>query len=288
MIEQKVASAGVHLSVRSSGHLDGPTIILIHGFPDNGSTWDLVVPLLEPHFHVVTYDVRGTGASTAPEGRKGYDIDLLVDDLIAVIDRVRPDGKPIHLVGHDLGSVQAWAAVMREGTDSQLAGRIASYTSISGPGLDLFGHFVSSSLRRRQFGRILRQLSHSWYIGFFRIPLLPELAFRRLGTRIRRNLARTQRLGDASPWDDTFARDGANGINFYRANGLRFTHGTTKVPIRLLVPSRDDFVTAAIFEDVALFAPETERIDIVAGHWVIRSHPEVIAEMITAHVEAHS
>lgn len=288
MDEQKVASAGVHLNVRSSGLPDGPTVLMIHGFPDNGSTWDLIVPLLEPHFHVVTYDVRGTGGSSEPADRKRYGIDLLVDDLVAVIDRVRPDGKPVHLVGHDWGAVQAWEAVMREGTDARLTDRIASYTAIACPGRDLFGYFVKNSLRKRAFGRVARQLSHSWYIGIFQLPFLPELAFRRLGDRIQRGLARSQRLGAAAQWSDTFARDGANGVNLYRANGLAFTRGTTKVPVRLIVPTKDDFLTTALYDDVALFAPDSERVDIVAGHWVIRSHPEVIAEQIAEFVEAKS
>ena len=288
MSEQKVASAGVHLSVRSSGHLDGPTVILIHGFPDNHSTWDLVVPLLEPHFHVVTYDVRGIGDSSAPADRKDFGIDRLVDDLIAVIDRVRPDGQPVHLVGHDWGAVQAWAAVMREATDPRLSGRIASYTPIACPGLDLFGHFVKTGVKERAVGRILRQLSHSWYIGFFQLPFLPELTFRRLGKRIHQNLARTQKLGSSAQWSDTFARDGANGVNLYRANRLQFTHGTTKVPVRLVVPTKDAFLSPAVYDGVALFAPDSERIDVVAGHWIIRTHPEIVAEKIIEHVEAHA
>lgn len=288
MTTQMVASAGVHLNVRTSGHAEGPTIILVHGFPDNQDTWDLIVPLLEPHFHVVTYDVRGAGGSSAPDSRKGYRINRLVDDLVAVIDRVRPDGQPVHLVGHDWGAVQMWAAVMREGTDQRLAGRIASYTAIACPGLDLFGNFVSTSLRNREVGNLARQLAHSWYIGFFRIPVLPELAFRRFGGRIRHTLAHRQKLTDSSPWSETFNEDAANGVNLYRANGLLFTKGTTKVPVQLIVPTKDDFLTTALYSNVAEFAPDVRRIDIVAGHWVVRSHPEVVAEKIAAFVEEKS
>lgn len=279
-----VASAGVHLNVRSSGHTEGPTVILVHGFPDNQDTWDRIVPILEPLFHVVTYDVRGAGASSAPDSRKGYRINRLVDDLVAVIERVRPDGGPVHLVGHDWGSVQLWAAVMREGTDQRLAGRIASYTSISGPGLDLIGNFVSSGLRNRDVAKLVKQLTHSWYIGVFRIPFLPELTFRRFGGRIRNSLTRKENLGDTAHWSESFSEDGANGVNLYRANGPEFTKGTTKVPVQLIVPTKDAFVTPAVFANVAEFAPDVRRIDIVAGHWVIRTHPEIIAEKIAAFV----
>src|SRR5205085_969867 len=58
--------------------------------------------------------------------------DLLVRDMAAVIDAVSPDEK-VHLVGHDWGSIQAWEAV------TTMPERFASFTSISGPGLDHAG-----------------------------------------------------------------------------------------------------------------------------------------------------
>lgn len=288
MIEQKVASAGVHLSVRSSGHLDGPTIIFVHGFPDNQTVWDRVVPLLEPHFHIVTYDVRGSGNSSAPESRKDYVMGRLIDDLVAVIDRVRPDGAPVHLVGHDWGSIQLWPAVLREGEDARLSGRIASFTSISGPGPEQIGEFFRSSARQFAIGRIARQLAHSWYIGLFQLPVLPEFAFRRLTKQLRAGLIRKQQLGADAHWSRTLDRDGANGVNLYRANRLSFARRTTKVPVHLIVATKDDFVTPALLDGIPAVAPNLTRRDIVAGHWVIRTHPEVIAESIASHVEANS
>lgn len=288
MSVQMVASSGVHLEVRSSGHTDGPTVILVHGFPDTQDTWDRIVPLLEPHFHVVTYDVRGAGGSSAPDTRKGYRMNRLIDDLVAVIERVSPDGGPVHLVGHDWGGAQMWGAVMREGTDQRLSGRLASYTAIACPGLDLFGSFFASGLRKREVGKIARQLAHSWYVLFFQLPFLPELAFRRFGGRIRGNLVRKQKLKGASHWAGSFGEDGANGVNLYRANALEFTHGTTKVPVQLIVPTKDDFLIPAVYANVADFAPAVRRTDIVAGHWVIRTHPEVIAEKIISFVEENA
>jgi len=287
MSHQNIASAGVHLSATSSGNPDGETVILVHGFPDNQKVWDLVVPLLEPAFHVVTYDVRGAGDSTAPAGRAGYRVARLVDDLIAVLDRVRPDGKPVHLVGHDWGSVQLWAAVMREGSDQRLSGRIASYTSISGPGLDLFGHFISSSFKRREFRALTKQIIHSWYIGLFQLPVLPELIFRRLGTPLHKRMAKSQKLGDAAHWSQAFSQDGAHGVNLYRANGLNFQASTTRVPVQLIVPTKDSFLTPAVYADVKLFAPNLTRINVVAGHWVLRTHPELITERIASFATAN-
>jgi pimeloyl-ACP methyl ester carboxylesterase len=282
MTTQTIESSDVRLSVRVEGDR-GPVVVLVHGFPDSQRVWDRIVPLLADDFRVVTYDVRGAGGSTAPESRSGYRMSRLVGDLAAVIDHVLPGGGAVHLVGHDWGSVQSWGAVMRESSDARLTGRIASYTSISGPGLDLFGHFFRSGLANRRFAAIARQAAHSWYVLAFQAPFLPELAARRLGGRIRTVLARGQRL-DEDHWGDTFETDFRNGVNLYRANGLSFRRDTTTVPVQLVVPTKDAFLSPAIYADIAEFAPDVRRVDVVAGHWVVRTQPELVADTVRGFV----
>jgi pimeloyl-ACP methyl ester carboxylesterase len=62
---------------------------------------------LESGFHVVSFDVRGSGGSDAPRRIRDYRLDQLADDIGRVIDAVAA-GKKVHLLGHDWGSVQAW------------------------------------------------------------------------------------------------------------------------------------------------------------------------------------
>lgn len=283
MTTQTITSSDVTLRVRVEGHDHGPVVVLVHGFPDTQAVWDRVVPLLAADYRVVTYDVRGAGGSTAPESRSGYRMSRLLGDLAAVIEHVRPDGGPVHLVGHDWGSVQSWGAVMREASDARLTGRIASYTSISGPGLDLFGHFLRQGLARRHFLSVGRQIAHSWYIVAFQAPFLPELLAKRFGRRLRTTLSRGQKLGDGH-WGETFDDDFAHGVNLYRANGLSFTRGTTSVPVQLVVPTKDAFLSPAIYADIADFAPDVRRVDVVAGHWVVQSQPGLIADTVRAFV----
>jgi pimeloyl-ACP methyl ester carboxylesterase len=283
MTIETITSTDVSLRVRIEGPADAPVVVLVHGFPDNHGVWDRVVPLLASDLRVVTYDVRGAGGSTAPASRSGYRMSRLVGDLATVIQHVRPDGGPVHLVGHDWGSVQSWGAVMRESSDARLTGRIASYTSISGPGLDLFGHFFRSGIARRHFAAVGRQLAQSWYVLAFQAPFLPELVARRFGGRLRATLARGQKLGEGH-WGDTFEDDFRNGVNLYRANGLSFRRGTTSVPVQLVVPTKDAFLSPAIYADVAEFAPDVRRVDVVAGHWVVRSQPGLVADTVRAFV----
>src|SRR3954454_12030236 len=112
------------LAVYEDGLVGGPVLLLVHGYPDNASVWDGVVAELGGRFRVVRYDVRGCGRSDAPSGREGYRMAELVHDLIAVAG-VAGRGEPVHLVAHDWGSIQAWAAV-GESPDTFL-----SFTSVS-------------------------------------------------------------------------------------------------------------------------------------------------------------
>ncbi|HEX4282696.1 MAG TPA: alpha/beta hydrolase [Solirubrobacteraceae bacterium] len=58
----------------------GPPIVLIHGFPLSGRSWEKQIPpLLHAGFRVVTYDRRGFGNSSQPS--VGYDYDTFASDL---------------------------------------------------------------------------------------------------------------------------------------------------------------------------------------------------------------
>lgn len=282
MSATRIATTDVELSLQVSGPEDGPVVVLVHGFPDNRRVWSHVVDDLEHDHRVASYDVRGAGESTAPASRAGYKMSRLIDDLIAVIDQVGPDGRPVHLVGHDWGSVQLWGAVMRESTDARLRGRIASFTSISGPAVDLYGHFLRSGVRQRRFGAVGRQLLHSWYIGAFQLPFAPEFVFKRLGGRIRASLEKSERV---EHWtDDTFRADARRGVNLYRANRLSFRRTTTSVPVQLIVPTKDAFLTPSLYDDIESFAPDLRRLDVVAKHWVVQTQPTVVADAVRTYV----
>jgi non-heme chloroperoxidase len=57
-------------------HGEGQPVVLIHGFPLNGASWEKQVPaLLDAGHRVITYDRRGFGKSSQPT--VGYDYDTL-------------------------------------------------------------------------------------------------------------------------------------------------------------------------------------------------------------------
>ena len=246
----------------------------MHGYPDQQDVWDSLIRFLPAdQLHIVTYDVRGAGRSEAPADVSGYRTERLVDDLVAVLDAVLPGGRRAHLVGHDWGSVQLWDGLAAERTDPRLRGRIASFTSISGPSLDHLAWLSRHSDGRR--GALLRQSLHSWYVYAFQVPVLPDLVWRGASTVIGRR-----------------GVNGAHGLNLYRANVLRRMRRPSElrvdVPVLVVHPRRDAFLTAVVLEDLDRHCRDVRVVEVDAGHWVIRTHPDEIAALVTEQVRAHT
>ncbi|KAA2259411.1 SDR family oxidoreductase [Solihabitans fulvus] len=261
-----VESGGVRLAVYEEGDSSAPTVLLVHGYPDNSSVWRDVAAELRNRFHVVRYDVRGTGESGQPDGREGYRLDQLAADLAAVARAVSPDA-PVHLVGHDWGSVQTWHAV----TDPTYASLFASFTSISGSCLDHVGSWMRG---RRLRPQVLRQLAHSWYIGAFHLPVLPELVW-----RARPLLARFH----------ANYRDARNGLELYRANMLTATghpgERRASLPVQQLALTGDPFVTGTHLTMADRWCDRLWRRELHTGHWAPRSHPGAVARLVTEFVD---
>jgi pimeloyl-ACP methyl ester carboxylesterase len=265
------------------------TVVLVHGYPDRQETWTrLVERLPRDRWHVVTYDVRGAGASDVPATRSGYRRQRLVDDLVAVLDDVLADDGAAHLVGHDWGSVQLWDAVAAEAVDPRLRGRIASFTSVSGPSLDHVALLTRDPRGRR--GRLARQALHSWYVYALQLPGLPGLAWRTSADRIGRALRRREGL-PPDHWGPGLAADAEHGLELYRANvGRRMRRPrafSTDVPVLVVHPRRDRFLTSVLLEDLGERCSDLRVETVDAGHWVIVTHPALVADLVVQHVDGH-
>ena len=88
----------------------GRPIIMIHGFPDYWYTWRHQMADLSKDFQVVAIDQRGYNQSDKPEGVDSYALELLVEDVAAVIKALGKD-KAI-ICGHDWGGMVAWQFAM--------------------------------------------------------------------------------------------------------------------------------------------------------------------------------
>jgi len=79
----------------------GPDVVMLHGISGNLAVWHLrMVPLLQEHFRVTTYDLRGHGNSDMPPS--GYTTRHMADDLLGLLDALGI--ADADLVGHSFGA----------------------------------------------------------------------------------------------------------------------------------------------------------------------------------------
>lgn len=129
----------------------GPQVLCLHGFPDDASTYDgLAARLARAGFRTTAMNLRGYAPSTLSGP---LDLDALVQDVLAVVDRLSPD-EPVHLVGHDYGAQLAYPAMARA------AHRFSSAVLFAG---------AHPAYVRRNARRSPRQLWASRYIVLFQL-----------------------------------------------------------------------------------------------------------------------
>ncbi|MDP9887056.1 alpha/beta fold hydrolase [Pseudarthrobacter enclensis] len=82
-------------------HGSGRPVVLIHGYPLDGSSWEKqTAALLGAGYRVITYDRRGFGKSSKPAG--GYDYDTFAADLNSLLTTLDLNG--VVLVGFSMGT----------------------------------------------------------------------------------------------------------------------------------------------------------------------------------------
>lgn len=81
-------------------HGSGKPVVLIHGYPLSGASWEKQLPvLLQAGYRVITYDRRGFGKSSQPA--EGYNYDTFAEDLRKLVTQLRLED--VTLVGFSMG-----------------------------------------------------------------------------------------------------------------------------------------------------------------------------------------
>ncbi|MBG6225842.1 pimeloyl-ACP methyl ester carboxylesterase [Arthrobacter sp. CAN_A2] len=268
---RRVEAAGADLAVFEYG-LDPdpstPTIVFVHGYPDDHRVFHPVLRELAPTHHLVAFDTRNAGRSRPREGA-GFTLAELVDDLFAVLDAVDAPGG-VRLVGHDWGSIQGWAALQEE----RAQGRIIDYTSISGPDLRHFSRWLRGRLQNpRLVPQGVGQVLRSWYVGFFRLPVLPEALWKYALTR-RYELTARRNVG----------QDPVRGLALYRTNMSTAVKPPRRrpitVPVHVIVPLKDPFLSPHLVDGLEDWVSDLTVTSVPGGHWWIAARPRAFAELL--------
>jgi pimeloyl-ACP methyl ester carboxylesterase len=145
MSTSNLTVGGLSFSVEDTGG-DGPSVLLLHGFPDSKALWRHQIPALAAAgYRVIAPDLRGFGASDRPEGVEHYRMELLAGDVLGILDAL--DIGSATVVGHDWGSALGWG--------------------LAGLAPERVGRFVALSVGHPStYMADLRQLELSWYMLF--------------------------------------------------------------------------------------------------------------------------
>ncbi len=291
-VERTVTSKdGVQLAAIEAGDSAHPTVVLVHGYPNTKELWRPLLPHLTERYHVVAYDLRGMGASSTPRGPAAYDFDRLGDDLLAVIAAVAP-GQRVHLVGHDWGGIQGWEFATHERFD----GVLASFTTIAGPSLDQVSIAARELLARPSPGHLMelvRRARRSWYVLATCTPGVPTIAWR--GPLGRGGWERVLRLLERIPDERatpprTLAADATHAANLYRRNIPRKLrrprrNAIARVPVQVVVPSADHFISPHYYDLAERYAPTLTRRTIGTTHWAPLIQPGLLARWVSEFVD---
>src|SRR5881392_3747676 len=88
------------IQIHYEDHGSGAPVVLIHGYPLSGASWEKQVPvLLKAGYRVITYDRRGFGKSSQPT--TGYNYDTFAEDLQKLVAHL--DLRDFSLVGFSMG-----------------------------------------------------------------------------------------------------------------------------------------------------------------------------------------
>jgi pimeloyl-ACP methyl ester carboxylesterase len=112
------------MSIRSASVGKGPTLVFVHGWTCDSSSWASQVPAFEKEYRVITLDLPGHGGSDSP--RDGaFSMDLFARAVEAV--RAEADADSIVLVGHSMGVpvIRQYARLYPD--------RVAGLVAVDGP-----------------------------------------------------------------------------------------------------------------------------------------------------------
>ena len=265
---------GVRLHYVTQGQ--GKLVVLLHGFPEFWYSWRHQIPELAKHFCVVAPDLRGYNDSEKPTGVSNYRVDVLTADVMGLI-RAFGEEKAV-IVGHDWGGGVAWAfaAEYPQATERLIV--------MNCPHPGPFQKHLRSNWR---------QLRRSWYMFWFQVPWLPELAIRLSARRFVEQAFRGWAIRkeafsdeDLRRYVEAIQKPGVltAAINYYRAafrevvrRGER-TFAQITCPTLLIWGEEDAALGKELTYDMEPYFTDRFAVQYIprCSHWVQQEQPELV------------
>jgi pimeloyl-ACP methyl ester carboxylesterase len=273
--ELSIAANGLNFRALACGPDDGPLVLLLHGFPECALGWrHQLTALGAAGLRAVAPDQRGYGGTDKPIGIRSYGIDHLADDIVELAAAL---GQPtFRLVGHDWGGIVAWHLAS---TRPAVLERMAI---LNAPHLGVAARFA----RRHPL-----QWVKSAYVGYFQLPVIPELSLTSWDCGLLvAALERSSRPGafsteDLQAYRAAWTQPGAMTamLNWYRAMALQPPESANRiaVPVRVIWGDRDNFLEPGLVEAGLGACDRGEAFHLArATHWVQHEEPEEVNRLL--------
>lgn len=277
---------GITLACRRNRTVQGPRVLMLHGFPEAAFAWDEQMRALEGRARCVAPNLRGYAGSSAPSAVEAYRPRHLVADIVALIEAL---GGPVDLlVAHDWGGALAWnlaaqhpqllkrlviinsphpAAFLRELRDSPQQQAASAYM------VELCAPDAEAVLSANDFAAIFDKLT--------RTASGPRPPAAWLTPGVRERYREVWRQGLSGP------------LNYYRASPLRPATGasdtlstlqfadeavTVRVPTTVLWGDDDAALLPGLLDGLQRWVPDlTVHRVAEASHWIVHERPDWVA-----------
>ncbi|MFE9686587.1 alpha/beta fold hydrolase [Streptomyces sp. NPDC006285] len=272
---QQVDTNNTRLSVAVGG--SGPTLVLLHGWPQTSHAWARVMPDFARNHTVIVPDLRGTGDSDRPEG--GYAKTNQADDIRGILTALNLTG-PVAVAGHDIGAMVAFAWATAHPED--VSHLILVDSLLPGFGLEEAMNVAEGGM---------------WHFGFFMTPHIPEMLFD--GHELEFFTATFTAMSNPGTFSDhelaAYARAYTGrerlrgGFEHYRTllddgreNRALLAQRKLPMPVLAVASTRSGTATA---QALALIADNVQSAVAPTGHFVAEEDPGWFTKAATAFLE---
>ncbi|MFF7642441.1 alpha/beta fold hydrolase [Streptomyces canus] len=273
--EHKTQVAGIGINYVIGGH--GPTLVLIHGYPQTWYEWHGIMPALAKHYTVIAPDLPGAGKSDAPAA--GYDKKTMAAKLHALLVSL---GKAddVNVVGHDIGTMVAYSyaaqyphsvhkLVLSEAPIPDKGIYQHPALTAEGPGAWHFGFF---SLRTGLPESLIRGRELAWTSGFMRGIAVHKDALTPKDLHVFASYLRDPaRLEASFAWFRTFPQDIADDARFQK----------TPLTMPVLAIGASGSLGKSVAKQVRHYAAHvTPAVVPDSGHWIYEEQPKATTDML--------
>ncbi|MFG2915642.1 alpha/beta fold hydrolase [Kitasatospora sp. NPDC048298] len=266
--EHRAVAGDIGLHYVIGGH--GPTLVLLHGYPQTWYEWHGIMPALAEHYTVVAPDLPGAGQSDAPPS--GYDKKTMAAKIHTLLASLGKD-QDVRIVGHDIGTMVAYSyAAQFSSTVRKLVlseapipdDGIYQFPALTkkGPGVWNFGFFnLTDGLPEN----MIRGRETTWTAGFIggfegvKGAVTPEdirvyAHYLRDPAHLRASLA----------WFRVFPQDIQDDAEFRR----------TPLPMPVLAIGASGSLGPAVGEQAQEYATDVTAVTVQnSGHWIYEERP---------------